>query len=49
MHCLGPYQVEAITNEGVVKPKDLAGKNLKGMVNGSQLKLYQENRPKNLS
>jgi hypothetical protein len=48
MHWLGPYQVEAITNGGVVQLKDLAGKNLRGLVNGSRLKLYQDSRPNNL-
>jgi hypothetical protein len=33
MHWLGPCQVEAITNGGVVKLKYLAGKNLTGLVN----------------
>jgi hypothetical protein len=38
MHWLGTYQVETITNGGVVQMKDLAGKNLRGLVNGSQMK-----------
>jgi hypothetical protein len=45
MHWLGPYQVEAIKNDVFVQLKYLAGKNLRGLVNGSQLKLYQESRP----
>jgi hypothetical protein len=48
MHWLGPYQVKAITNGGVVQLKDLAQKNLRGLVNGSRLKLYQDSRPNNL-
>jgi hypothetical protein len=48
IHGLGPYQVEAITNGGVVQLKDIAGRNLKGLVNGSRLNLYQDNRPNNL-
>jgi hypothetical protein len=35
MHWLGNYQVEAITNGGVVQLKDIVGKNLRGLVNGS--------------
>jgi hypothetical protein len=31
-----------------VQLKDLAGKNLRGLVNGSRLKLYQDSRPNNL-
>jgi hypothetical protein len=42
MHWLGPYQVEAITNGGVMQMKDLVGKNIIGLVNGSRLKLYQD-------
>jgi transposase InsO family protein len=43
MHWLEPYQVEAIINGGVVQLKYLVGKNLRGLVNGSGLKLYQDN------
>jgi hypothetical protein len=31
-----------------VQLKDIIGKNLIGLVNGSRLKLYQDSRPKNL-
>jgi hypothetical protein len=41
MHWLGPYQVEAIINGGVVQLKYLAGNNLRGLVNDNRLKLYQ--------
>jgi hypothetical protein len=45
MHWLGPYEVNTITDGGVVQLKDLGGTKLKGMINGSQLKLYRDNRP----
>ena len=48
MHWLGTYQVEAITNGGVVQLRYLAGKNFRGPVNGSRLKMYQYSRPKKL-
>jgi hypothetical protein len=35
MHWLGPYQVEAITNGGDMQLKDIVGRNLRGLVNGS--------------
>jgi hypothetical protein len=41
MHWLGPYQINTITDGGVVQLQDLAGKEVKRMVNGSQLKLYK--------
>jgi hypothetical protein len=37
-----------MTEEGVVQLKYLAGKNLRGLVNGSRLKLYQDSRTNNL-
>jgi hypothetical protein len=48
MHWLGPYQVESITNGGVVQLKYLVEMNIKGLVNGSRMKLYQDSRPNNL-
>jgi hypothetical protein len=42
IHWLGPYQLEAITNGADMQLKDLAGKNLRGLVNGSRLKLYRD-------
>jgi hypothetical protein len=45
MHWLGPYEVKTITDGGVVQLRDLAGIDLRGMVNGSRLKLYKDSRP----
>jgi hypothetical protein len=45
MHWLGPYEVKSITDGGVLQLKDLSGAELKGMINGSQLKLYKDIRP----
>jgi hypothetical protein len=45
MHWLGPYEVKTITDGGVVQLRDLAGTDLRGMVNGSRLKLYKDSRP----
>jgi hypothetical protein len=42
MHWLGPYEVKTITDEEDLQLRDLAGTDLKGMVNGSQLKLYKD-------
>jgi transposase InsO family protein len=35
MHWLGPYEVKTVTDGGVVQLKDLAGAELRGMINGS--------------
>jgi hypothetical protein len=45
MHWLGPYEVKKVTDGGVVEMKDLEGMELKGMINGIQLKLYKYIRP----
>jgi hypothetical protein len=45
MHWLGQYKVKYITDGGVVQLRDLVGTDLKGMINGIQLKLYKDNRP----
>jgi hypothetical protein len=39
MHWLGPYEVKYVTNGGVVQLKDLSRAELRGMINGSRLKL----------
>ena len=45
MHWLGPYEVMTVIDGGVVQLKELGGTKLRGMINGSQLKLYKDNRP----
>jgi hypothetical protein len=45
MHWLGPYEVKTITDGRVVQLRYLAGTDLRGMVNGSWLKLYKDSRP----
>jgi hypothetical protein len=45
MHWLGPYEVKSVTNGGVVQLRDLSGAKLRGMINGSRLKLYKDSRP----
>jgi len=47
MHWLGPYEIKFVTDGGVVQLKDIAGKQIQGMVNGSRLKMYRESRPTN--
>jgi hypothetical protein len=44
MHWLGPYEVKTVTDGGVVQLKDLGGTKLRGMINGSQLKLYRDSQ-----
>jgi hypothetical protein len=39
MHCLGPYVVKYITDRGSIHLRYLSGIELKGMINGRQLKL----------
>jgi hypothetical protein len=41
MHWLGQYEIKYITDGGVVQVQDLEGKEIQGLVNGSQLKLYK--------
>jgi hypothetical protein len=45
MHWLGPYVVKSVTDGGVVQLRDLSGTELRGMINGSRLKLYKDSRP----
>jgi hypothetical protein len=45
MHWLRPYEVNIITDGGVVQLKDLGGTELRGIINGSRLKLYRDSRP----
>ena len=47
MNWLGPYEVKTITVGGTMQLKDLGGTGLKGMVNGSRLKLYKDSQPTN--
>jgi hypothetical protein len=42
MHWIGPYQIKYVTDGGVVQLQYLTGKEVQGMVNGSQLKLYRD-------
>jgi hypothetical protein len=42
MHWLGPYEVKYFTDGGVFQLRDLSGVELKGMINGSRLKLYKD-------
>jgi hypothetical protein len=39
IHWLGPYEVKILIDVGSIQLKDLEGKELKGMINGSWLKL----------
>jgi len=47
MHWLGPYEIKSIIDGGVVQLQGLAGKEIQGLMNGSQLKLYRDIRPIN--
>jgi hypothetical protein len=42
MHWLGPYEIKSITDGGVLQLQDLEGKEIQGLVNGSQPKLYRD-------
>jgi hypothetical protein len=42
-----PYEVPIFTYGGSIHLKDFGGIELKGMINGSRLKLYRDNRPTN--
>jgi hypothetical protein len=44
MHWLGPYVIQQVTETGVAELETLNGEVLRGMVNGSQLKLYRDDR-----
>jgi hypothetical protein len=44
MHWLGPYVIKEVKEVGVVQLETLNGEALKGRVNDSRLKLYQEGR-----
>jgi hypothetical protein len=43
MHWLEIYEINNVTNGGVVQLHDLMRKEIHGMVNGSRLKLYRDN------
>jgi hypothetical protein len=45
MHWLRPYEVKIVTDGGVVQLKDLGGTELRGITNGSRLKLYRGSQP----
>jgi hypothetical protein len=45
MHWLGPYEVKSVIDRGDVQLKDSGGIEIKGMINGSRLNLYKDNRP----
>jgi len=49
MHWLGPYEVKTATDGGAVHLKDLRGTKLKGMTNGSRVKMYRDSRPPSTS
>jgi hypothetical protein len=42
-HWIGPYEVDYVTEGGVVQLKNLNGEWKEGLVNGSRLKLYYDN------
>jgi hypothetical protein len=42
MHWLGTYEVKVVIDGGDLQLKDLAGEYLRGMINGSRLKLYKD-------
>ena len=48
MHWLGPYVVKEITNGGVVKLEKIDGTEVKGLINGSQLKPYFDSLKKSI-
>jgi hypothetical protein len=43
-HCLGPYEITYVTKGGDAQLKNLNGELKEGLVNGSRLKLYYENK-----
>jgi hypothetical protein len=45
MHWVGPYEVKSVTDGGDVHLKGVADIELRGMINGSQLKFYKYIRP----
>jgi hypothetical protein len=45
MHWLGPYVIKDVMDESVVQLETLNGEVLRGMVNGSHLKIYRDSRP----
>jgi hypothetical protein len=44
MHWLGPYEINYVTDGGVVQLKDLEVKEMQGMVNGSRMKIYRDSQ-----
>jgi hypothetical protein len=45
MHWLGLYEVKSVTDGEAVQLRDLSGAKLRGMINGSRLKLYKDSQP----
>jgi hypothetical protein len=45
MHWLGPYVINHVTKAGFMQLETLNGEFLRGMVNGSRLKIYRGSRP----
>ena len=48
MHWLGPYQVNYVNDGGAVKLDKLNNEQIPTFVNGSKLKLYNDNLPTQL-
>jgi len=44
MHWLGPYVIQQLTETGVAWLETLNGEVLEGMVNGSRLNLFRDDR-----
>ena len=44
MHWLIPYVINYVMEEGVVQLQKLNGETIKGLVNGSRMKPYRDNR-----
>jgi hypothetical protein len=45
MHWLGPYMIIYVTKVGVFQLEQLDGQVMEGLVNGSRMKLYRDERP----
>jgi hypothetical protein len=45
MHWLGQYEVKTVMEGRDVQLKYLGGTELRGMINGSRLKLYRDRQP----
>jgi hypothetical protein len=44
MHWIGAYEVKSVMDGGPVQLRDLTGADLRGMINGSRLKLKKKKR-----